>query len=470
MLKLSPLCLAAVLLTQLPVAAAQAPAQAQAIHAAEELALAGRIDAVAAAYYKAADPGATLIVVKDGRTILRKAYGMADVSKRVPMMPGAVMRVGSITKQFTSTAILMLADEGKLAVSDPITKFFPNYPTRGKTITIEHLLTHTSGIANYTTKGSISNRDKTVVQMIDSFKEEPLDFEPGSRYAYSNSGYYLLGALIEKVSGQTYAEFLEQRIFKPLGMTHTGYEGVGAGGAPRAAGHTPTMWGGFGTVSDISMSQVYAAGALVSTVDDMARWDAAVSSGKLLKSATWTQAFTPYKPAAGKSANYGYGWQMAKVRGANEIGHGGDINGFAAYTLRLPEQKVYVVLLTNADSGSGLVRPAVVAKKAAAIAIGNPYPDYRPVAVESAILKAYAGAYRLDEKITRTVRPDGDHLQVVRPGRATIAIHPLGGDRFFVKDALTIYRFERNAAGAIARLVLDDDGVEQVHQREGAGG
>ena len=196
----------------------------------------------------------------------------------------------------------------------------------------------------------------------------------------------------------------------------------------------------------------------------MARWDAAVGSGKLLTPASWARAFTPYTLADGASTNYGYGWKMAKVRGATEIGHGGDIHGFTVYALRLPEHKVYVALLTNADTG--MVRPAVLAKKAAAIAIGNPYPDYRPVAQGAGILDAYAGHYKLSDKLTRTVRSSVDHLQIVRAGRPTESIHPLGGDRFFMKDALTVYRFERIAAGSVERLVLDDDGIEQIHMKD----
>ena len=348
-----------------------------------------------------------------------------------------------------------------------MTKFFPDYPAAGKHITVEHLLTHTSGIVSYTSKRawrSEAARKVGVQEMIDGFKDDPLEFAPGSRYAYNNSGYFLLGALIEKLSGQPYAKFVEQRIFTPLGMAHTAYEGFETAQGPRATGHSPSMWGGFKAAATLHMSQPYAAGALVSTVDDMAKWDAAVASGKLLKSASWTRAFTPYTLADGTSTHYGYGWKMARVRGAIEIGHGGDIHGFTAYSLRLPEHKVYVALLTNADTG--MVRPAVLAKKAAAIAIGNPYPDYRPVAQGAGVLDAYTGDYKLRDKVTRSVRRSQDHLQIVRPGRATESIYPLGGDRFFMKDALTVYRFERNAAGSVERLVLDDDGVEQIHVKD----
>ena len=464
MFKPYPLHLAAALLLQAPISAVYAAPDASI----SDQAIAGRIDALVAPHYKAGDPGATLLVTRDGKTLLRKSYGMADVGKGIKLEPAAAMRLGSVTKQFTSTAILMLADEGKLSLSDPIVKFLPDYPAHGKKITIEHLLTHTSGAPSYTnslTFTLLSGREKSVTEVIDSFKDEPLEFEPGTRYAYSNSGYFLLGAIIEKVSRQPYPQFLQQRIFAPLGMTQTGYESPDTVRATPVIGHAGKLWGGFGAASSISMSQVYAAGALVSTVDDMAKWDAAVSSGKLLKAATWKQAFTPYTLADGKSTTYGYGWQMAKVRGAHEIGHGGDINGYSAYTLRLPEKKVYVALLTNADSSVDRVRPVILAKKAAAIAIGNPYPDLRPVALDASTLDLYAGDYKLNERTSRTVKRDQDHLEVVRSGRPALAIYPLGGDRFFSKKSLTIYRFQRNAAGGVAQLVLDDDGVEQVHTK-----
>lgn len=450
-MKLNTYCLAAVLLMQLPFAAVQAAPVAAVV----DKEVASRIDAAIAPYYKATDPGATVIVVRDGKTVLRKAYGMADVGNEVAMKPGATMRLGSITKQFTSTAILMLAEEGKLSVSDPITKFLPDYPTKGKNITIEHLLTHTSGIVSYTGKPGFKdqlNRNLSVTQMIDGFKNDPLEFEPGTKYAYNNSGYFLLGAIIEKVSGVPYAKFVEDRIFTPLDMRHTGYEGQERDISMRAAGHSKEK-SVFTPAASLSMSQPYAAGALVSTVDDLAKWDAAVSSGKLLKQASWTQAFTPYKLADGKSTGYGYGWGVSKVRGATEVGHGGGINGFSTYALRLPDQKVYVAVLTNADGG--FVPPQVVAKKAAAIAMGNPYPEQKVAAVDAATLDSYTGTYK-DDKVTRIVRRDGDHLTVQRPGRSVVDLYPMGSDQFFMKESLSVFKFDRSAG--TAKLVIDDDG------------
>jgi CubicO group peptidase (beta-lactamase class C family) len=181
------------------------------------------IDAQLRAAFPADQPGAAVIVVRDGRVLFRKAYGMADLEQGVPLQPDMVFRLGSITKQFTAAAILMLAEEGKLTLQDPIEKHLPGYPTQGHVITIEHLLTHTSGIQSYTDMpGWMTSRvlgPMTVTELVDAFKKEPMQFAPGERFAYNNSAYVLLGAIVEKVAGKTYEAFVRERIFQPLGMT-----------------------------------------------------------------------------------------------------------------------------------------------------------------------------------------------------------------------------------------------------------
>lgn len=337
-----------------------------------------RYDAALAGYFKPGSPGAVVLVAKNGNTVFRKAYGMADIGGKRALEPAAQLRIGSITKQFTATAIMMLAEEGKLSLDDEIRKHLPGFPTRGRKITIEHLLTHTGGIANFTgMPGFVPSMAKevTVAGMIDSFKDDPFTSEPGMKFAYTNSGYYLLGAIIEKVSGMPYARFLEQRIFVPLGMLDTAHDGHAKGRALRAVGYT-SGGRGFETAPPIAMTQIYAAGALVSTVDDLARWDAAISSGKLLKAASWKRAFTPYKLANGASTGYGYGWGSSEVQGSPTIEHGGGINGFTSFAMRLPQEKVFVVVLSNSDNG--LVTPEVVAACAAAVAIGKPFSKCDP--------------------------------------------------------------------------------------------
>ena len=463
MLLRTALCAAVLLLCHPPAAFAQEASPATRA----EQDLASRIDASIAPYFQADAPGATVIVVKDGKTVLRKAYGMADTAKGVRMRPEMALRLGSITKQFTASAILLLADEGKLALDDDITKHLPDYPTKGKRITIEHLLTHTSGIASYTSKQDYVSRmaqDVTVTQMIDTFKNDPLDFEPGSQYRYNNSGYFLLGAIIEKISGQTYAAFLEQRIFAPLGMRDTWYEGVGTSRAPMAAGHSRNA-SGFGAAQALSMSQPYAAGSLVSTVDDLARWDAAISAGKLLKPASWQRAFTSYRLSDGKATDYGYGWDVEKVQGETAIGHGGGINGFSTHALRFPDQKVFVAVLTNSDSGPA--NPDVVARKAAGIAIGKPYREFREVALDAAALDAVAGSYAITKDVQRVFRRTGDGLVMQRTGRPPVLLKAASLDEFFVPGSLDWFGFQRDASGKVTSVTLHQNGKALVNPRSG---
>lgn len=463
MLLRSAICAAALLLCH-PYAAFAQDASASTLGQQD---LASRIDAALAPYFRAEMPGATVIVVKDGKTVLRRAYGMADTAQGVPMTPDMALRLGSITKQFTAAAILLLQEEGKLSVSDDITRHLPDYPTRGKRITIEHLLTHTSGIASYTGKPDYVNRmaqDLTVAQMIDSFKNDPLDFEPGSQYRYNNSGYFLLGAIIERTSGQPYHAFLEQRIFTPLGMHDTYYEGFGHSKAPVAAGHSRGA-AGFGAAKPLSMSQPYAAGSLVSTVDDLARWDAAIGAGRLLKPASWQRAFTSYRLDDGKPTNYGYGWDVSKVQGETAMGHGGGINGFSTHALRFPDQKVYVAVLTNSDSGPA--NPAVVARKAAGIAIGKPYRELREVALDGSALDAFSGAYGIEKGTQRVFRRSGEVLMMQRSGRPPVMLKAASATEFFVPGALDWYAFQRDAGGRVTAVTHHQDGNMVPYPRSG---
>ncbi|MFC5460098.1 serine hydrolase [Massilia niabensis] len=467
MLKLSAVCVAVLVLLGAPMAGAQEAAAAAQPQQSQQ-ALGAAIDASLKAYYKANEPGATVIVVKDGKTVFRKAYGMADTAANKPMSADMSLRLGSITKQFTAVAILMLAEEGKLALTDDITRFFPDYPTGGKKITVEHLLTHTSGIVSYTGKPGYMTgmaKDLGVAQMIDSFKNDPLEFEPGTRYRYNNSGYFLLGAIIEKVSGQPYAKFVEQRIFVPLGMQDTAYEGFERGKAPRALGHSSDGQA-FGRSATLSMTQPYAAGSLVSSVDDLARWDAAISQGKLLKAASWQRAFTPYTLADGKSTGYGYGWEVRQLLGTQTIAHGGGINGFSTYAQRLPEHKVFVAVLSNADGG--LVNPAVVANKAAAIAIGKPYREFKAVTLDAAVLERYAGVYEIEKSITRTFRRDGDTLTMQRSGRPPVRLNAYSPTGFYNPQGLEYFEFAQGDKGEVTGVTMVQDGNEVKHPRIGA--
>lgn len=429
--------------------------------------LAAQIDAAIAQYYKPNEPGATVLVVKNGKTVYRKAFGLADVSRGIALTPDMQLRLGSVTKQFTSTAILMLADEGKLRLDDDITRFLPDYPTRGKRITVEHLLNHTSGIVSYTSKPTFVQHiaeDMQVATLINTFKDDPLEFEPGAKFKYNNSGYLLLGAIIENVSGQSYATFMEQRIFIPLGMNDTAYAGRERGKATKAAGHTLGEKG-FEPSMKISMSQPYAAGALVSTLDDLAKWDKAVSEGALLKPASWARAMAKATLTDGSKIDYGYGWEMGAVRGVPFIGHGGGINGFATYVMRLPEQKLYVAVLRNSDRG--VIGSENIARRAAAAAIGKPFQNYQAVALDAKALDAFSGTYKVDDNATRVVRREGDKLSMVRTGRPAVLLSAFSESAFFLPGELEHFAFSRDAQGKVSTLTRVGDGETQVSTRTG---
>jgi CubicO group peptidase (beta-lactamase class C family) len=423
---------------------------------------AARFEAVLAAAYAADQPGAVAIVVKDGRVLYRGARGMASLELGVPLQPDMVFRLGSITKQFTAAAVMLLAAEGKLALDDPIEKHLPGYPTQGHTITIEHLLTHTSGIQSYTDMpGWMTTRivnDMTVQELVDGFKKEPMQFAPGKEFRYNNSGYVLLGAIIEKVSGKSYEAFLVERIFTPLGMTSTHYGSNGPIIPKRVEGYTRD---GEATrnASYLSMTQPYAAGSLVSSVDDLARWDAALSAGTLLSPAQLERMWRPYTLADGKPSRYGYGFATSTMRSRPVVEHGGGIHGFSTYALRMPEDRVYVAVLSNSDSPK--TDPGAVAKRLAALAIGKPFPDPVAVTLAPAVLDRYAGVYEFSGGLRRTISVEGARIYSQRAGGQRLEIRPRSETEFFFDDSLSEIRFERDAAGRAAIMLLYQNGADE---------
>jgi D-alanyl-D-alanine carboxypeptidase len=436
---------------------------AQAVPATQggEQALAVRIDALIAPHFAADGPGVAVIVTKDGKTVFRKGYGRADVAAGTAMRADAPARIGSMTKQFTAVAILMLADEGKLATSDDITRFLPDYPTHGAHITIEHLLTHTSGIPSYTGKnqfGDVMREDVSVAQGIAFFKDDALEFVPGSRFSYDNSGYFLLGAIIEKVSGQPYARFLDEHIFKPLGMTHTGYEDAriqpvtGYDGKAQPAGA-------------ISMTWPYAAGALVSTVDDLARWQAALADGKLLRPDTLRRAWSAHALNDGTRNPYGYGWFVGRLHGVDEGFHGGNIPGFTSDAVWLPKEHVYVAMLANRDADGIGVPLAGLTHRIALDVAGKPLPAPSATPIDTAMLDGYVGVYPIDDKRAHTVRHEKGGLTIQGTGMPRAPLVPYQRDGFLIGDSLMTVQFHRDATGVVTDLTIDDELNATTHHR-----
>ena len=421
-------------------------------------AMAAQLDAVMTSAFVPDRPGAAAIVVKDGKVVYRKAIGMASMELRVPLQPDSVFRLGSITKQFTAAAVMLLVEDGKIALSDPIEKYLPGYPTQGHVITVEHLLTHTSGIQSYTSiPGWFPKKIRTdlpLLELIDGFKNEPMQFAPGERYAYNNSAYVILGAVIEKAAGETYERVLTKRIFEPLGMTRTFF----GSNEPLIEGRVQGYGEDKGVIVNaqfLSMTQPHAAGSLVSTIDDLAKWDAALVAGKVLKRTSLQRMATPYTLKDGSRTGYGYGLQVGTLRGRESVEHGGGINGFATYALSLPADRIYVAVLTNSDAPK--VGPGYLARRMAAIALGTPFPDRTAITVDPTVLSRYAGVYEMKGG-RRTVTVDGGKLYTQRGGGQKVEARPFSATEFFYDNSLTYLRFETGADGRATGMSVFQDG------------
>lgn len=291
----------------------------------------------------------TVLVAKDGKPLFRKGYGWANREWKVPNGPESKFRLGSITKQFTATAILQLVEAGKLKLDDPISKYYLSSPPVWSKITIHHLLTHTSGIPSYTSIpgffGKESMTDRTPAEIVKLTQDMPLEFQPGEKFKYDNSGYILLGYVIEKVSGQKYADYLQEHIFGPLGMRDSGYDSSQEIIPHRAAGYnyTGSRWV---NAPYLAMSLPYAAGSLYSTGDDLLTWDQALYAHKPLSPASLDKMFTP------NLENYGYGWFITKEFNRKMESHGGGINGFNTVITRYPDDRVTVIVLGNMNTSA----------------------------------------------------------------------------------------------------------------------
>lgn len=315
--------------------------------------LEAKIDSLIPAKFKSENPGGVFLAVKKGKVLYRKAFGMADLELNVKMKPEFVFEIGSMTKQFTAVSVLILAEQGKLKLDDEITKFIPGYPTNGNRITIHNLLTHTSGIKDFTSMKAIKNiarEDLSPKELVDFFKNEPIDFKPGEQYKYCNSGYVLLGYIIEIVSGESYKDFIAENIFKKAGMENTFYASHDRIIQNRVSGYRDKD--GLVNASYISFSIPYASGSIMSNVDDLAKWQYALNNNVILDKVFTQKAFTNYQLNNGTYIDYGYGWHLEKVKNKIVREHGGSIFGFKSMGVYVPEDEIYVVGLSNCDCNS----------------------------------------------------------------------------------------------------------------------
>ncbi len=420
-------------------------------------------DAVLTAVFPEDGPGATALISRKGEVVYHAAFGKANLEHQVEMRTDHIFRIGSITKQFTAAAILKLWEEGKLSLDDDITKFLPDYPTQGQKITVRHLLNHTSGIKSYTSlerwDAQEHRRDLTPLEMIDSFKDEPMDFAPGDEFRYNNSGYFILGYIIEQVTGQEYGTYVEETFFQPLGMAHSSYD--------RTQNILPNRANGYGAGESgylnapyLSMTQPYAAGSLLSTVADLHTWYQAVVAGKVISPESFALATSPTVLNNGKTENYGFGWSLSEIEGSPAFGHGGGIHGFLTASTFLPEEEVFVTVFSNCNCNN----PNGVSNKLAAMAIGK-YQPLVAVAVSDAWLEAYVGNYELMPDFFVMVSEKDDQLVVRATGQGEIPLTAVG-DHQFANEAVGIkIRFNPGAEGEVPTFTLFQNGAEMEARR-----
>ena len=308
------------------------------------------IDSLFAPFSAPGMPGASVLVVRNDSIIVRASYGLADVDSARPSTPETSFRLASLSKQFTAMAILLLVADGKLAVSDAAVRHLPELPAHAKSVTVRHLLTHTSGLADYEDfvpdTQTAQVRDADVLTLV-STKSKGLLFTPGGEWRYSNTGYALLALIVERVSGQRFADFLRSRIFDVVGMTNTVAYEQGRTVVPhRAYGHTISA-DAVRRTDQSNTSAVLGDGGIYSSIDDLAKWDAALSRGSLIPATLWREAVTPFVLGTGRSTEYGYGWFIDSFAGAQRLRHHGETRGFTNSIYRFPERRLTIVILTN---------------------------------------------------------------------------------------------------------------------------
>jgi len=441
-----------------PALAQPATAEAPAIIAPSDLV--GKADAYLAAQSRVNGFSGSVLIARDGTRVYAKSFGWANAEWEIPNAANTRFRLGSITKQFTATAVLRLQEQGKLKVQDGICSYLTPCPDTWKGVTIHHLLTHTSGIPSYTGSpeyGKTMMMPKTQEQMVAGFRDLPLEFQPGEKFKYNNSGYFLLGQIIEKASGQKYEDFLRSEIFAPLDMTDTGYDWAEPLLSRRAAGYSRRDKG-LVNAPYLDMQQPFSAGSLYSTVDDLLLWDRALYTDRVLPAAAREAMFTPFKDG------YAYGWAITPpdkaASGKRQVGHGGGINGFSTMITRVPDDGMLIVVLGNVDN----VNTGGIARDLASMLYGKPYQtpvERTAVTVTPDVLASYVGRYQIAPQFVIAVTLEDGQLMTQATGQGKVAIYPESDSRFFLKVVDAQLTFSRDDQGKVSHLILHQGGRDQ---------
>lgn len=393
----------------------------------------------------------SVLIARGEEVILKRGYGMADREHDVANTPKVKYRLGSVTKQFTAMAILQLYEEGKLKLTDPVTEYMPRYED-SQGITIFHLLTHSSGLAEYTAFEGVGNKTKlptTKKEIIDSFWSKELRFSPGEKFHYCNSNYVLLGGIIEKVSGQSYEDYIEKNIFSPLGMKDSGYDHPEIVLENRAEGYV-NIGGEMLNASYIDTSFPNAAGALYSTVDDLHNWYLALTSGKVVSQKLWEEA------SSAQIGNYGYGFMEGNLWGRRRIYHGGTVNGFKTMINIFPEPDLTVIVLSNLETAE----IEQVNRVLSAIVFGEDYKIPQPeefIEIDNEILESYLGEYAADNGYKVAVSKERNHLILGLQGQPKLEVYPLSETEFSPKGSGLVVEFELDVNGSVSGMKVTQE-------------
>jgi CubicO group peptidase (beta-lactamase class C family) len=413
-----------------------------------------KLDTLISAYAKMNRFNGSALVAKNGALLLNKGYGYQNDSDKVLNNEHTIFQLGSLTKQFTSAVILKLLEEKKLSLSDKLSKYFPGYP-KGDSITIQHLLTHTSGIYNYTNDRNFMKNEITrpasTEKMMALFENKPLDFSPGTSWSYSNSGYSMLGYIIEEVTKKPYEQVVREYIFTPLHMTHSGFDFTHLKDKNKAIGYFGLDENGAQPAPIVDSTVSFSAGAIYSTTGDLYLWHQALQQNTLLSKAQQEAAYTPVKN------NYGYGWVIDSIEGKRRVGHTGGIPGFITVISRVPEDDVCIVLLSNASSKS----INDISKGIYAILYNRKYdlPKEREIVkLPAGTLKQYEGEYEIGPALTVVITAKDGGLVATPTGQLPKTLHAEKQDFFFEKEEDIQVEFTRNEQKNVDAFILHQGG------------
>jgi CubicO group peptidase (beta-lactamase class C family) len=415
-----------------------------------------RIDSLLNAYNHLSKFNGSALVAKNGTILLNKGFGYRNAETGVLNDEHSIYQLGSVTKQFTSAVILKLQSENKLSVEDKINKYFPDYPN-GDSITIRELLTHTAGIYNYTNDENFMKNEitkpKTREQMMALFENKPLDFSPGTSWSYSNSGYSMLGYIIEKVTNTSYEQAVRHYIFSPLKMTNSGFDFTHLKNFDKTIGYLALNARDTVRAPIVDSTISFSAGAIYSTTGDLYRWSHALENNSILSASQQNEAYTPVKN------NYGYGWGIDSIAGKRRVAHGGGIPGYITIISRVPADEVTIILLSNASNEA----IGAICNSIYAILYNQKYElpkERKAISLDAETMKQYQGEYEIRPDFNVEISVKDSVLIAVPTSQTPKTLFAEKKDSFFETEEDVQLEFTRNDQNEINGFVLHQAGRE----------